>query len=121
MKAVLLALLLAVGPGIAFAIPTDRVVVKVRDADGQPVVGAHVLTIEGASSWMRQGIIWSDSNGVAVAEIGRDAYVGLRITAPGYETWRLDLAPGARERKGKVIEVRLSKRSRKGEIVPVSL
>jgi hypothetical protein len=100
-------------------VPSERVVVKVLDERGQPVAGANVVTIEGATGkYMRQGIIWSDSNGVAVAEVGKDAFVGLRIAVQGFDVWRLDLAPGAPERKGKVIEVRLARS--KGVIIPVS-
>jgi hypothetical protein len=115
-----LVLLLALAPA-AHAVPADRLIVKIKDADGLPVAGANVVTIEGANSYMRKGIIWSDSNGVAVTEVGRDAYLGLRVTAPGFQVWQLDLAPGAPERKGKVIEVRLEKRRGKGPLIPVSL
>ena len=112
--------MLALLPAVAHAVPSDRVVVKVFDEKGQPLAGANVVTIEGATGkYMRQGIIWSDSNGVAVAEVGKDAFVGLRIAVHGFDVWRLDLAPGAPERKGKVIEVRLARS--KGVLIPVSM
>jgi hypothetical protein len=105
----------------AAAVPSnDRVVVKVRDDQGCPLAGANVVTIEGASGkFMRQGIIWADSNGVAVAEVAKDAILGVRVVVPGYQPFRLNLAPGAPERRGKVIEVRLEKLS-KGMLIPVS-
>ena len=119
----LLSALLVALPAIAWAAgaPGDRVIVKVYDEQGQPVAGANVVTIEGASGkYMRQGIIWADSNGVAVAEVAKDAILGVRVVAPGFHPFRLDLAPGAPERRGKVIEVRLEKRG-KGLLIPVSL
>jgi len=69
---------------------------------------------------MRQGIIFADSNGVAVADIAKEAILGVRVVVPGFQPFRLDLAPGAPERRGKVIEVRLEKRG-KGMIIPVSI
>ena len=121
-RAGLLSVLLVAFPALAWAaLPSDRVIVKVRDDQGQPLAGANVVTIEGASGkYMRQGIIWADSNGVAVAEVSKDAIVGVRVVVPGFQPFRLDLAPGAPERRGKVIEVRLEKRG-KGLIIPVSI
>src|SRR5262245_33495901 len=105
----------------AAAVPSDRVIVKVRDEEGCPLAGANVVTIEGTlGKFMRQGIIWADSNGVAVAEVNKDAILGVRVVVPGYQPFRLDLAPGAPERRGKVIEVRLEKRG-KGVLIPVSM
>jgi hypothetical protein len=114
---------LALVPALAGAaaidrMPVDRVIVKVCDHTGQPVASASLLTMEGASSYMRQGLIRADSNGVVVVEVGRDAYVGLRISAPGFKPFRLELDPGVAERRGKVIHVRLVKT--KGKI-PVSI
>lgn len=120
--AVLPSLLHAAGAPDPKRAPIDRVVVKIRDHRGQPVPGASVLTLESsASRYMRQGIIWADSNGVAVAEVGKDAYVGIRVSAPGFQPWLLEMEPGVAERRGKVIEVRLVKRTSKGSLIPVSL
>ena len=115
---VLAAFLLSPALLLADRMPIDRVVLKVCDHRGQPVASASVLTMEGASSYMRQGLIRADSNGVVVAEVGRDAYVGLRISAPGFKPFRLELDPGVAERRGKVIHVKLVKT--KGKI-PVSI
>ena len=121
-RSAFLSALLMILPALASAaVPSDRVVVKVRDDHGCPVAGANVVTIEGASGkFLRQGIIFADSNGVAVAEIAKEAILGVRVVVPGFQPFRLDLAPGAPERRGKVIEVRLEKRG-KGMIIPVSI
>jgi len=103
----------------ALAAPSERIVLRVLDANGMPVRGAHVLTIEGTSEYVRQGLTRSDSTGRAVAEVGGDAYVGFQILADGFEPWRLELAPGSPDRKRKVIEVRLLPRRSKGYAVPV--
>lgn len=105
--------------GAAAPVP-ERLVLRVLDARGVPVAGAHVLTIEGNADYIRQGITRSDSTGTAVAEVGGNAYVGLRIVADGFEPWRLDLAPGAPDRRRRVIEIRLSPRREKGSAVPAS-
>jgi hypothetical protein len=122
MKPGVLALLVMVWPVVlgATTLRPERLVVKVLDAEGCPVPGAHILTLEGNAEYVRQGLIRSDSTGTAVAEVGDDAYVGLRVLAEGFEVWRVDLEPGAPDRKRRVIEVRLLPKRVKGNAVPVS-
>lgn len=116
-RLVVLGLLLLPSPARA-AGPPERIVVRIRDAAGAPVQGATVLTLEGTAGYLRQALVRADSNGVAVAEIGPEAYLGLSVIADGYEIWKLELAPGAPDRRRKVIEVRLQ-RQPKGRAVPV--
>ncbi len=116
-------LLLAAGPAAARAVsapPPERIVLRILDTAGDPIAGANVLALEGAATYLRQALVRADSNGVAVAEIGPDAYLNLRVMADGFETWKVELAPGAPDRKKKVIEVRLQRVAR-GETVPIEL
>lgn len=96
--------------------PPEKIVLRIRDAAGLPVAGASVLALEGTSTYLRQALVRADSNGVAVAEIGKDAYLGLHVIADGYEIWKLELAPGSPDRKRKIIDVRL-RRQPKGRAV----
>lgn len=106
-------------PSVAVAgSPSERIVVKILDAEGAPVPWANVLAMEGTSTYLRQALVRADSNGIAVTEIGADAYLGLQVVVEGYETWKLALAPGAPDRRRKVIEVRLQRRPR-GPVIPV--
>ena len=98
----------------------ERLVVRILDYHGEPVSGAHVLTIEGTSAYVRQGLTRSDSTGTAIAEVGDDAFVGLQVLADGFEVFRVDLEPGAPDRKRRVIEVRLLPKRSKGVAIPVS-
>ena len=106
-------------PSAAAAAPSERIVVKILDAEGAPVPWASVLAMEGTSTYLRQALVRADSNGVAVTEIGADAYLGLQVVVEGYETWKLALAPGAPDRRRKIIEVRLQRRPR-GPVIPVA-
>ncbi|MSR07748.1 MAG: carboxypeptidase regulatory-like domain-containing protein [Gemmatimonadetes bacterium] len=98
--------------------PGERIVVRIRDAGGAPVPGANVLAMEGSANYLRQALVRADSNGVAVTEIGADAYLGLRVVAEGFETWKVALAPGSPDRRRKVIEVRLERRA-KAPVIPI--
>jgi hypothetical protein len=120
MRRVLGLIWLALLPSVASAGPPERIVVRIRDHSGAPVRGAHVVTIEGTAEYVRQGVVRSDSTGMAVAEVGDNAFVGLRVLADGYAVWRLDLEPGAPDRKRKVIEVRLLPTRSKGFVIPIS-